>query len=412
MFVSARQAIFAIGFFSTGWMCAVFYFQLKDHQANAPSELTSTKDFAARQHISTVNPDSSSTSHQVEIVNQISPRKTAQTASQASSSSLNATSDMNEGETASEPSLDDLWMSNDAEAWSQASQKVLKQVRELLQQGKTAKARARLDNLLRLDEKNIDALKLSALIYRKQGQALLSLNEIYRAKYAAAGSDRELSLYQDSHQWLSELAAQLMTRHDEIGLLDLYKKAVELEPDYGRHYLNLAQRYLDLGNTNDAVNSLETARFDSSISVEIDNMLAAIQHQKPVDFSDAYKIPLTQHGHQYYASVRLNGGYETTWLLDTGASVSAITPETLNNYAINVSEEGQAWFNTANGMVKGRTVVIDSLDIAGVHVDSLKVGVLDLASGGRFDGLLGMDFLRQFSFYLDQQEKILYLKNL
>jgi len=306
--------------------------------------------------------------------------------------------------------LDEVWMSNDLSAWKKTSKKVLQSVEALIAEGNLLKARELIDNLLRLDEKNIEALKLSALIFRDQGQNLLSLNEIYKAKFAASGGEREQAISQDAHQWLAELAAKSLSERDEIALLDLYLKAVELEPDYGRYYINLAQRYLDLGNTQDAINTLETARFDSSIAVEIDNMLAAIHNQKPVDFSNAYKIPLARVGHQYYAQVRLNGEYESTWLLDTGASVSAITPDAFNRLLVNNAEEGQAWFNTANGMVRAKTVVINSLDIATIHIESLKVGVLDLASGGHFDGLLGMDFLRQFNFYLDQSNNILYLR--
>jgi len=309
-----------------------------------------------------------------------------------------------------ELSLDDIWMSNDSEAWQKASKKLLRRVRKLIQQGKTGSARELLDNLLRLDEKNIDALELSALIYKKQGQTLIALSEIYRARDVAMGSDREANMKQTARQWLADLASNLKQRGDEIGLLDLYKKAVELEPDYGRYYIYLGKLYLDLGNTYDAVNTLETARFDSSINVEIDNLLASIQKQKPLDLSDAIKIRLTQYGHQFYVRVRINGQYDTTWLLDTGASVSAISPQTLGSYPIDASEAGSAWFNTANGMVQSKTVLINGLDINDIHLDHLKVGVLDLSSQGRFDGLLGMDFLRQFNFYLDQGEKTLYLR--
>jgi len=287
---------------------------------------------------------------------------------------------------------------------------LLRRVRKLIQQGKTGSARELLDNLLRLDEKNIDALELSALIYKKQGQTLIALSEIYRARDVAMGSDREANMKQTARQWLADLASNLKQRGDEIGLLDLYKKAVELEPDYGRYYIYLGKLYLDLGNTYDAVNTLETARFDSSINVEIDNLLASIQKQKPLDLSDAIKIRLTQYGHQFYVRVRINGQYDTTWLLDTGASVSAISPQTLGSYPIDASEAGSAWFNTANGMVQSKTVLINGLDINDIHLDHLKVGVLDLSSQGRFDGLLGMDFLRQFNFYLDQGEKTLYLR--
>jgi len=410
MRVSVRRVLLAVGLFVGGWLSHVLFVRVNTSEPS-PMAVTSTG----------ANTHSSPTPRDDGIVRQASDPLATVTTNVLSSEVVPNSSklgnsnkhnhDPGQGEKEPAISLDDVWLSNDAVAWNKASLALLKQIKELIQQDKIAKARELLDNLLRLDAKNIGALKLSALIYRKQGQTLLALNEIYQAKFAAEGNGQEQSLYEETHQWLSELAARLISDKDEIGLLDLYKKAVELEPDYGRHYLNLAQRYLDLGNTKDAINTLETARFDSSISIEIDNMLAAIRQQKPVDFSSAYKIPLTRKGHQYYAQVRINGEYDTTWLLDTGASVSAITPETLSSLPVNVSEEGQAWFNTAAGMVNAKTVVINGLEIANIHIDRMKVGVLDLASGGHFDGLLGMDFLRQFNFYLDQSNNVLYLRN-
>jgi len=403
MNVYARRIAFAVIFFSAGWIANALY---RDLILSTPSKSYPTNTLAPldqRRQLTQGYLEQEPSFQQ-------SPRQLPNAKETAPAAAQEPNLTKKSAEQAANPSLDDIWMSNDVSAWSSASKKLLEKVRTLIEQGKTKSARELLDNLLRLDEKNIDALKLSAQVYRNQGQSLLALNEIYKAKFAAIGSDREQSLNQETHQWLSELAAQLMAQNNEIALLDLYKKAVELEPDYGRHYINLAQRYLALGNTSDAVTTLQTARFDSSINIEIDNMLAAIENQKPVDFSSAYKIPLSKNGHQYYVRVRINGEYDSTWLLDTGASVSAITPEAFNGFPIDSGDEGQAWFNTANGMVKGKTVVIHGLTIADIHVDHLRVGVLDLASGGRFDGLLGMDFLRQFNFYLDQKENVLYLK--
>lgn len=410
-----KPYVIAMIFFAAGWLSSVMYYrtatpdqsQTSQRQGQEPETLLSKPGLSnpLLPNTSAKQTHSSSLASDARDNNSDAGSDKDSRSGSASTSATNTRVPSGGG-----LSLDDIWMSNDSAAWRKASQEILQQARKLIQQNRTGRARELVDNILRLDEKNIDALELSALIYKKQGQALLALSDIYRARDAALGTDREASFHQASRQWLADLASNLRQRGDDIGLLDLYKKAVELEPDYGRYYLYLAKQYLALGNTYDAVNTLETARFDSSISVEIDNLLASAQNQKPLDLSTALKIPLTKYGHQFYVKVRINGQYETTWLLDTGASLSAISPQTFAGFPIDAVDEGSAWFNTANGMVEGKTLLINGLDIDTVHIDHLKVGVLDLSSQGRFDGLLGMDFLRQFSFYLDQGEKTLYLR--
>jgi predicted aspartyl protease len=268
-----------------------------------------------------------------------------------------------------------------------------------------------LQDILRLEYTNIEAIKLSAEIHRREGNFMLALESIYSARRAASGSEQEKSLIKESRQWVAELATQLNFAHDEIGTLNLYQKALELEPDYARHYLNLAKSYLALGNKDDAWNTLELARFDSSLSVEIDNMENSIKNEKPLDFSSATAIPLSRHGKQFYVAIVINNAYQANWLLDTGASMSVISPDALSNISVDPGTYAESWFNTANGVVKGHTVQLNNVTVGNsLAVSSLKVGVLPLAADGRFDGLLGMDFLRLYDFYLDQQANVLYLK--
>ena len=95
-------------------------------------------------------------------------------------------------------------------------------------------------------------------------------------------------------------------------------------------------------------------------------------------------------------------------LVDTGASMTTVSPGILRalGYRVNGKE---AVFNTANGQVRASVVTLESLSLGAGRVVSLDVGALAL-SGTPVDGLLGMNFLREFEFSLDQVDSKLILR--
>jgi clan AA aspartic protease (TIGR02281 family) len=97
-------------------------------------------------------------------------------------------------------------------------------------------------------------------------------------------------------------------------------------------------------------------------------------------------------------------------LIDTGASLTIFTPEVLEQHGIRYHETGRSdIFNTANGPVRAPVYKLDYLSVGGWQVHHLEIGVLDLGSGAGVDGLLGMNFLSHFQFFIDQNESLLRL---
>ncbi len=66
-------------------------------------------------------------------------------------------------------------------------------------------------------------------------------------------------------------------------------------------------------------------------------------------------------------------------------------------------------FNTANGLVRAPVYKLDALLVGDWQVSQLEIGVLDLGGSPAIDGLLGMNFLRHFQFFIDQNEALLRL---
>jgi clan AA aspartic protease (TIGR02281 family) len=121
-------------------------------------------------------------------------------------------------------------------------------------------------------------------------------------------------------------------------------------------------------------------------------------------------IPLHRSGNHFIVDASPGRGRKVRLLIDTGASVTILTPDVLEHPGIRYQDTGRTRvFNTANGTVQAPVYILDSLTVGDWEVNQLEVGVLDLSGGPDINGLLGMNFLRHFQFFIDQNKALLQL---
>jgi clan AA aspartic protease (TIGR02281 family) len=114
-------------------------------------------------------------------------------------------------------------------------------------------------------------------------------------------------------------------------------------------------------------------------------------------------------GSHFLVDVRLGSAQQARLLIDTGASLTMLTPDMLQRRGVVAHATGKTGvFNTANGRVRAPIYRLDSLSVGDWEVSNLDVGVLEL-DDAQFDGLLGMNFLRHFRFFIDQNAALLRL---
>jgi predicted aspartyl protease len=65
--------------------------------------------------------------------------------------------------------------------------------------------------------------------------------------------------------------------------------------------------------------------------------------------------------------------------------------------------------STANGTVDGKKLIIESFMLGQHELKDVEVGALPL-KGFKYDGLLGMNILSRFEFFIDQEQQLLILK--
>ena len=98
-------------------------------------------------------------------------------------------------------------------------------------------------------------------------------------------------------------------------------------------------------------------------------------------------------------------------IIDTGASVTSLTRTSFASLNSNYFEyQDSRLFNTANGMTQGEVYEAASITLGNTRIDGVDVAVLDFATTGGVDGLLGMNVLRNYRFEIDQEKALLYLQ--
>jgi Aspartyl protease len=105
-------------------------------------------------------------------------------------------------------------------------------------------------------------------------------------------------------------------------------------------------------------------------------------------------------GQRIMVNATVNGSAQAQLLLDTGADRTMINPRVLAAAGVSLSRPvGSATVSGVGGSQQMQFVTINSLDVAGAAVGRLTVAAYSVDGAG--DGLLGRDFLDQFSVNID-----------
>lgn len=285
-------------------------------------------------------------------------------------------------------------------------------INELIHIKRFSKALELTTAFIEYEYNDVAALELHAKLHILQKNYLAAIDTIYKAKSYAHEQNKIDQLTENIRSMTSEYSAKLKTHQDHLALLELYQHLINLEPDYSSHYVNLAETYLALDNTQDAKQVLSLIAYDQQASKQVERLITYIQQSPAIRLENTVPVKLLQSGSHFLAQALINQSDSITLMLDTGASLTVIKPETLANMGININTaEHYGWFNTAGGVVRAPIVRLDSLSIAGQEVLDIHVAVMDINSSNPIDGLLGMNYLKHFKFYIDQNASVLHLSS-
>src|SRR5882724_4210020 len=115
--------------------------------------------------------------------------------------------------------------------------------------------------------------------------------------------------------------------------------------------------------------------------------------------SKATRIAFTP-GKPIMVTARVNGSGSVQLMLDTGASVTVINPRVLAGLGIGVRDSLRGSVKGATGTANVLFVSVQSIEVGTARSGPLRVAAHDIEFGTG-DGLLGRDFLDQFTVNID-----------
>ena len=284
-------------------------------------------------------------------------------------------------------------------------------------QGFAAAARL-LQRFLLAAYRDIDARLLLAEVYYGQQDYLAAIEQLYEARGAAYRPEMLARITRRIRVVVNEQAGLYRKKADNRGLLTLFQNLTQLEPDHAAWFIELAMAQLALDDRNAAQRSLALVIYDPDVGEQAQLMLTKLQQTATVAHdtdavalaSEVAGIPLTRSGQHFLVDASPGHGGSLRLLIDTGASMTMVTSGTLQRQGARYRDTGQSRiFNTANGPVRAPIYILETLSIGNWTVEQLEIGVLELDGQAGIDGLLGMNFLKHFRFFIDQNESMLRL---
>jgi predicted aspartyl protease len=113
-------------------------------------------------------------------------------------------------------------------------------------------------------------------------------------------------------------------------------------------------------------------------------------------------------GQPIMVAARINGSGTAELMLDTGATRTVINPRVLEALGVSYQGAQRGSLRGVTGDAEVTAVRVDSIEVSGVRYGPLLVVSHD-TSFGRGDGLLGRDFLDQFTVNIDNAAGIVTL---
>lgn len=137
--------------------------------------------------------------------------------------------------------------------------------------------------------------------------------------------------------------------------------------------------------------------------------LSKLRNPEPPQVNKRHvEVPLMGRANSLAVPVMLNRRYTATFLVDTGATYTVLTPRIASQLGIVATPDTpKISIITANGPIQAPLVTLESVSIGNLEVSHVKVIVQDLGRDTLICGLLGMNFFKDMDFSIRQNKLVL-----
>lgn len=305
---------------------------------------------------------------------------------------------------------------------NRARQLILRYAQQLQQQGEHSNAVRLLELFTEQEFRDVAALALLGKSYLTLDRYEAAVEKLYIAKGYAASSEQLQRITAAIRQTVKDSVKDLQENKDVSRQIKLYQMLTQLEPDYAEYFLHLALVYIQVENVNAARQALNLIIYDPVLGNDAQRLLAKLDESTRVASNDsapqetpesefvATEIPLIRYGNHFIVEALSAENKTLRLMIDTGASLTTIKPSVLKHHGIKfIDIDKGAVFVTAGGRVRAPIFDMKALIIGDYQVAPIRVVGIELLGDDQIDGLLGMNFLSRFHFFIDQEKAVLRL---
>jgi len=194
----------------------------------------------------------------------------------------------------------------------------------------------------------------------------------------------------------------LIQRKEYAKLILFLEEMIAYDDTDNFYKFRLAQLYMRLDKVDEAGLLLEGLQYDEVYAQNVKTLLNSIDKSEEEQYK--YAIPLEKYGDHYIANIFLDG-VVFKLMLDTGATYIFIDEDKASMLEV---IRDDLVLQTVGGDVHAKLCHVNNLEVGNLSLSHIDVTIAPFKREG-IDGLLGMNFFRQFSFIISQDEDILYL---
>ena len=147
---------------------------------------------------------------------------------------------------------------------------------------------------------------------------------------------------------------------------------------------------------------LDVLQYDEVYAQNVKSLLSSMDTKE--DETYEYAIPLQHYGDHYTVNVLLDGN-AFNLMLDTGASYILLDAGKANSLEV---LRDDLVLQTAGNDISAKLANINTMQMGNLTLSNTRVTIAPFQRNG-IDGLLGMNFFKQFRFFINQDEGVLYL---
>lgn len=254
---------------------------------------------------------------------------------------------------------------------------------------------------------NTELLRELATCYMASSQFIKAL-EIYTNARSYSYTKEEIQWFDEKvHQIAHSLFEKSKGLPNLEGLIPTFLRLSYLEPDYSFYRLALAESYLLLNDTDSAIRELLILQMDNESNEQASQLLAQLLPSPTTEEPDNEQtiVPLSGSGGHFVVNTMAGNQHNARLLIDTGASLTTLPHYTLAELQQKKQARKIGYINltTATGTHRTPLYRLDQFKIGDFIVSNLEAaefGPIDR----NIDGLLGMNLLNHFNFFIDQNQ--------